>query len=163
MPDMALVLLCTVPSGECEVVSVRNELSSRLRPLRPANSRSLRPSVIHADRAVGQDASRLLYVGGGRNDPQSRPSVFYNPFFFIEANEAVANDRFEEWLSVRADLSIFLRPLFGMALLCDCRRGLGCHVNTLLRVLDHHYPPPGLSSPHFGHVSHAVDIVSRST
>ena len=79
---MALVLLCTVPSGLDEVVHLRGGLSSRLRlPLTRA-SRALRPAVVHSDRPVGQDAARLIYVGCGRNDPQQRPSVFFSPFFF---------------------------------------------------------------------------------
>ena len=116
-PDMALVLLCTVPSGDPEIVKVRGVLSSRLR-LPPAfGSRSLRPAVVHADRPVGQDASRLVYVGCGRNDPQLRPSVFFNPFFFLCQSDAVANRLYGEWLSSRMDLESFLQPLLGMSLL----------------------------------------------
>ena len=79
--EMALVLLCTVPSGDAEIVKVRDDISARLRLPSGNSSRALRPSVVHSDRAVGQDAARLVYVGDGRNDPQCRPSVFYNPFF----------------------------------------------------------------------------------
>ena len=122
-PEMALVLLCTVPSGEPEIVSIRREISERIR--RPAwrASRALRPTTIHADRSIGQDASRLIYVGDGRNDPQSRPSQFSNPFFFICASDGDANELFGNWLASRADLEVFLQPLLGMALLCDCQRG----------------------------------------
>ena len=75
-PLMALVLLVTVPSGALEIVRVRGILSSRLRLPEVKGSRSLRLAVVHADRPVGQDASRFVYVGCGRNDPQSRPSPF---------------------------------------------------------------------------------------
>ena len=79
---MALVLLCTVPSGEPEVVSIREELTSRLRIPQPLISRSLRPSLIHCKRAIGQDASRLVYMGDGLNDPQRRPSIFTTLSYF---------------------------------------------------------------------------------
>ena len=157
---MALVLLCTVPSGLDEVVHLRGELSSRLRlPLTRA-SRALRPAVVHSDRPVGQDAARLIYVGCGRNDPQQRPSVFFNPFFFLCQSDAEANDLYGKWLSVRMDLEFFLRPLLGMALLCDCNRGLGCHVHILLRVLDRVFPPPGACEPHFGNVHESLPLAS---
>ena len=161
---MALVLLCTVPSGAPDVVEVRGVLSSRLRLPRMRASRALRPAVVHGDRFVDQDATRLVYVGCGRNDPQSRPSVFFNPFFFLCQSDAEANYRFEEWLSVRMDLEFFLHPLLGMSLLCDCHRGLGCHVHILLRVLDRVFPPPGACEPHYGHVDHsfAANSVCRS-
>ena len=155
---MALVILCTVPSGLDEVVHLRGELSSRLRlPLARA-SRALRPAVVHSDRPVGQDAARLIYVGCGRNDPQQRPSVFFNPFFFLCQSDAEANDLYGKWLSVRMDLDFFLRPLLGMALLCDCNRGLGCHVHILLRVLDRVFPPPGACEPHFGNVDNVLSL-----
>ena len=155
---MALLLLCTVPSGEEEVVRVRSELSSRLRLPAFRASRSMRPAVVHLNRPVGQDAARLIYVGSGKNDPQQRPSIWYNPFFFVCGSEAEANDRFSTWLCTRMDLELFLRPLLGMALLCDCHRGLGCHCNILLRVLDRVFPPPGNCQPHFGFVETAPSL-----
>ena len=158
---MALVLLCTVPSGCFDVVEVRSVIVERLRLPQTLRSRSLRPVVVHADRPVGQDASRLVYVGDGRNDPQGRPSMFFNPFFFLCQSEAEANDLFQKWLSSRQDLEIFLRPLLGMSLLCDCDRGLGCHVHTLLRVLDRVYPLPGECEPHYGHVDATFNSVDR--
>ena len=82
-PDMALVLLCTVPSGLAEVIGVRGSLISRLRLPRMETSRALRPAVVHSDRSVGQDAARLIYVGCGRNDPQGRPSVFFQSFLLL--------------------------------------------------------------------------------
>ena len=127
---MALVLLCTVPLGIAEVVGIRGLISSRLRLPRMRSSRGLRPAVVHSDRPVGQDAARLLYVGCGRNDPQGRPSVFFNPFFFLCQSDAEANDLYGKWLLTRMDLEFFLHPLLGMALLCDCDRGLGCHVHN---------------------------------
>ena len=157
---MALVLLCTVPSGDPEIVRVRSVLSSRLRLPEVKGSRALRPAVLHADREVGQDASRIVYVGCGRNDPQSRPSPFFNPFFCLYQSVAEANRLFGEWLSSRMDLHFFLQPLLGMTLLCDCERGLGCHVHTLLRVLDRAFPPPGTCEPHFGFVESASSINS---
>ena len=157
---MAVVLLLTVPSGESEVVRARNELASRLHLPAFKASRALRPAVIHLDRPVGQDASRLLYVGDGRNDPQGRPSRFFNPFLFFHRSESTANDLFGSWLSARADLEFFLQPLCGMALLCDCRRGLGCHVHTLLRVYDRVFPPPGDCASHFGFVNDACSLDS---
>ena len=45
-----------------------------------------------------------------------------------------------------------------MALLCDCRRGPGCHVHTLVRVLDRVYPPPGDVVPHFGFVDDTKNL-----
>ena len=155
---MACVLLATVPSGEVEIMELRSELISRLRIPRSKASRSLRPAVLHGDRPVGQDASRLIYVGCGRNDPQLRPSPYYNPFFFLDHSEAIANDHFAQWLSVRMDLSFFLQPLLGKSLLCDCDRGLGCHVHTLLRVMDTVFPPPGSCKRHFGSVHHTISI-----
>ena len=157
-PSMALVLLCIVPSGDEEVVRIRSELSSRLRLPRLKWSRALRPAVIHLDRSIGEDASRLLYVGSGRNDPQSRPSVFCNPFFFLDLSEPEANSKFQDWLCSRMDLGEFLLPLHGMTLLCDCCRGLGCHCNILLRVLDRLFPPPGQCLPHFGFVDNALSV-----
>ena len=160
---MALVLLCTVPSVEPEVVQLRGILSSRLRLPPVKFSRALRPAVLHADRQVGQDAGRLIYVGGGRNDPQGRPSQFFNPFLFLSSSEAEANHLFGKWLMVRMDLEYFLHPLLGMTLLCDCCRGPGCHVHTLLRVLDLIYPPPSTCQPHFGFVEppHALNSCVR--
>ena len=77
---MALVLMCTVPSGDHEIAVVRGLFGEQLRLPPVLGSRSLRPVVVHADRPVGQDASRLVYVGCGRNDPQSRPSVFVKDY-----------------------------------------------------------------------------------
>ena len=161
-PEMAFVLLATVPSGEPEIVRLREELISRLHLPALKASRSLRPAVIHSDRPTGQDASRLVYVGCGRNDPQGRPSQFFNPFLFFHQSEAIANDLFGSWLSVRADLEFFLQPLVGMALLCDCHRGPGCHVDILLRIFDRVFPPPGDCSPHFGFVDAATTLVPVS-
>ena len=155
---MALVLLCTVPSGLAEVIGVRGSLISRLRLPRMETSRALRPAVVHSDRSVGQDAARLIYVGCGRNDPQGRPSVFFNPFFFLCQSDAEANHCFGEWLSVRMDLDYFLHPLLGKALLCDRNRGLGCHTHVLLRVLDRIFPPPGACEPHFGFVGSSLSL-----
>ena len=115
---MALVLLCTVPSGEPEIVSIRSVLSSRVRLPSMKTSRALRPAVVHANRGVGEDATRLVYVGCGRNDPQRRPSVFFNPFLFLNQSDAVANEQYAQWLGVRMDLDVFLRPLLAQALLC---------------------------------------------
>ena len=56
------------------------------------------------------------------------------------------------------DLEYFLHPLLGMALLCDCDRGLGCHTHTLLRVLDRIFPPPGACVPHFGFVGKSLSL-----
>ena len=145
-PQMALVLLCSVASGAHEIVVLRELIVEQLRLPPVLGSRSFRPVVVHADRPVGQDASRLLYVGCGRNDPQSRPSVFYNPFFFfLHQSDAVANRLYGEWLSARMDLEFFLQPLLGMSLLCD----FGCHAHILLRVLDRVFPLPGACEPHF--------------
>ena len=155
---MALLLLATVPSGDPEIVLVRDELLRRLHLPGAKASRALRPAVIHDIRPVGQDASRLIYVGCGRSDPQGRPSPFCSPFLFLHQNEAEANDIFGSWLSVRCDLMHFMRPLLGMAFLCDCQRGPGCHVNTLLRVFDRVYPPPGDCAPHVGFVDAANSI-----
>ena len=160
-PQMALVLLCTVPSGAPEIVEVRSLLSSRVRLPPSFGSRSLRVALVHSDRPVGQDASRLMYVGCGRNDPQLRPSVFFNPFFFLCQSDAVANRLYGEWLSARADLEFFLQPLLGMSLLCDCDRGVGCHVHILLRVLDRVFPLPGACEPHFGFVDSSFNSVLR--
>ena len=151
-PQMALVLMCSIPSGSYEVVVLRELISEQLRLPPVLGSRSLRPAVVHADRPVGQDASRLVYVGCGRNDPQSRPSVFFKPFFFLCQSDAVANRLYGEWLSARMDLEFFLQPLLGMSLLCDCDRGVGCHVHILLRVLDRVFPLPG-------HASHILDLL----
>ena len=160
-PQMSLALLCTIPSGSQEIVELRCLIADQLR-LPPAwGSRSLRPVVVHANRPVGQDAARLLYVGCGRNDPQSRPSIFYNPFFFLHHSDAVANRLYGEWLSARMDLEFFLQPLLGMPLLCDCDRGIGCHVHILLRVLDRVFPLPGACEPHFGFVDSAFNSVLR--
>ena len=148
------MLLATVPSGDSEIVRVRNELISRLHLPAFKVSRALRPAVVHADRPVGQDASRLLYVGDGRNDPQGRPSRCFNPFLFFHRSESIANDLFGSWLSGQG------RPLSGMALLCDCQRGIGCHVHTLLRVFDRVFPPPGDCVPHFGFVNDARSLES---
>ena len=161
-PDMALVLMCTVPSGAHEIVEIRSLISSRLRLPESECSRSLRPAVVHADRPVGQDASRLVYIGCGRNDPQGRPSVFFNPFFFLHHSDAVANRCYQEWLATRMDLEFFLQPLLGMSLLCDCDKGIGCHVNILLRVLDKVFPPPGACESHFGFVDTTFNSVLRS-
>ena len=120
------------------------------------SSRALRPAVIHADRGVGKDATRLVYVGCGRNDPQQRPSVFFNPFLFLSQSDAVANEQYAQWLGVRMDLDVFLRPLLGHALLCDCDRGLGCHTHVLLRFLDRIFPLPGSCQPHFGYVDNEI-------
>ena len=138
---MAVVLLLTVPSGDSELVRARGELASRLHLPAFKASRALRPAVIHDDRPVGQDASRLVSVGCGRNDPKLRPSQLFNPFLFFHQSEAVANDLFGSWLSSRANLEFFLQPLVGMALLCDCQRGPGCHVHTLLRIFDRVFRP----------------------
>ena len=159
---MACVLLATVPSGEVELVRLRSELSSRLRLPRLNVSRALRPAILHGDRPVGQDASRLVYVGCGRNDPQGRPSPYYNPFFFLNHSEAEANDLYGKWLSCRMDLSFFLHPLLGRALLCDCHRGLGCHVHTLLRVLDNLFPLPGSCERHYGYVDYDTSVPTFS-
>ena len=159
---MACMLLATVPSGDAELVRLRSELISRLRIPRSAVSRSLRPAILHGDRPVGQDASRLVYVGCGRNDPQGRPSPYYNPFFYLNQSEAEANYQYGRWLTVRMDLSFFLQPLLGRSLLCDCHRGLGCHVHTLLRVIDTIFPPPGSCERHFGYVDHASTISTLS-
>ena len=161
-PELACVLLATVPSGDVELVQLRSELTSRLRMPRSSVSRSLRPAVIHGDRPVGQDASRLIYVGCGRNDPQGRPSPYYNPFFDLDQSEAVANYHFEQWLSVRMDPTFFLPPLLGKSLLCDCHRGLGCHVHTLLRFMDTVFPPPGICERHFGFVTHPDTVPTLS-
>ena len=158
---MALVLLCSVASGAHDIVVLRELIVEQLRLPPVLGSRSLRPAVVHADRPVGQDASRLVYVGCGRNDPQSRPSVFFNPFFFLCQSDAVANRLYGEWLSARMDLEFFLQPLLGMSLLCDCDRGVGCHVHILLRVLDRVFPLPGACEPHFGFVDSAFNSVLR--
>ena len=84
---MALVLLCTVPSGCFDVVEVRSVIVERLRLPQTLRSRSLRPVVAHADRPVGQDASRLVYVGDGRNDPQGRPSMLFFQSFLLFVTE----------------------------------------------------------------------------
>ena len=73
----------------------------------------------------------------------------------------MANRRYGEWLSARMDLEFFLQPVLGMSLLCDCDRGLGCHVHILLRVLDRVFPPPGACEPHFGFVDSAFNSVLR--
>ena len=117
-------------------MSLRSSLSSRLRLPDLGTSRALRPATVHAGRPVGQDAGRLVYIGGGRNDPQCRPSHFFNPFFYLCESDAVANDLYGKWLADRADIDFFLQPLLGVALLCDCDRGLGCHSHVLRRVLD---------------------------
>ena len=69
-PQMALVLLCSIASGAHEIVVLRELIAEQLRLPPVLGSRSLRPAVVDADRPVGQDASRLVYVGCGRNDPQ---------------------------------------------------------------------------------------------
>ena len=114
---MALVLLCIVLSEDPEIALVRGKLSSRLRFPTMKASRTLLPAVVHADRSVGQDAARLVYAGSGRNVPQGRPSVLFNPFFYPHRSEAVANDLVGSWLSVHMELNIFRQPLLGMALL----------------------------------------------
>lgn len=158
---MALALLCTMPSGCQEIDELRGLIAEQLRLPPVLASRSLRLVAVHAERPVGQDAARLLYVGCGRNDPQSRPSVFYNPFFFLHHSDAVANRLYGEWLSARMDLEFFLLQLLGMSLLCDCDRGIGCHVHILLRVLDRVFPLPGACEPHVRFVDSAFNSVLR--
>ena len=140
-------------------MSLRSSLSSRLRLPDLGTSRALRPATVHADRPVGQDAGRLVYIGGGRNDPQGRPSQLFNPFFYLCESDAVANDLYGKWLADRADIDFFLQPVLGVALLCDCDRGLGCHSHVLRRVLDQVYPLPGNCEPYYGRVNAAFSSV----
>ena len=84
--------------------------------------------------------------------------MLFNPFFLLCGNEADANYLYGHWLSVRMDKELFLRPLLGRSILCDCDRGLGCHIHTLLRILDRAFPPPGACPPHFGFVDAATHL-----
>ena len=58
---------------------------------------------------------------------------------------------------------LVIHRVVDMGLLCDCHRGLGCHVHTLLRVMDTVFPPPGSSERHFGYVDHSIAIPTSST
>ena len=88
-----------------------------------------------------------------RNDPQVRPSGLNRVYFYLVESEAEANDLYGRWLADLIDLNFFLRPLLGMVLLCDCDRGLSCHVHTLLRVLDRVFPPAGFCGRRYGIVN----------
>ena len=132
---MALVLACSVPTGLPEVVQLRfslgNFVSLRVKP--PCSSD--RTTCVHVNDFVGARDASTVYIGGGVTDCQLRPAVFFNPFFYLVDDAAVANSLFSQWLYDRADLPAFLSHIRGRQLRCDCLRGMNCHFTVLRACL----------------------------
>ena len=71
-----------------------------------------------------------IYIGIGDADGL-RPGPWCNPFVRLCDDAAVAVLKYEEWLRARMDLEVFLNPLFGAGLLCDCGNLEACHGRVL--------------------------------
>ena len=111
-PEMRLVLLATIPSGNPQVVRIRDEIIAlQVPPDLPMQTVQGNPCVRHVSGAFHKYSSPLVYVGYGSTDCQSRPSQYANPYLFscTEPDEALL--LFREYLDCRADLEVFLRPL----------------------------------------------------
>ena len=130
---MALVLLSTMPSGDNHLVDVRNRLfTTAFRVCSPHSAPGPVPTCMHVSTPFHRYSSSLLYVGDGSSDCQSRPSPWYNPFAFLEADTLLAICLFRQYLETRSDLSAYLAQLGGKTLVCDCSRGQSCHSLLLI-------------------------------
>ena len=140
-PEMALVLLASIPSGDPEVVVLRDRLVNLLGPIPIPPVRPGRAMCVHCDATDRAWPSGVIYTGCGRLDVQGRPSPYCNPFLDMP-DPAGALHAFSDFLFSRADLEVFLTPLRGATLICDCSyRDNLCHTE-LLATLVNEEPDP---------------------
>ena len=124
-PQRAAILAASIPSGVDGVVEVRSQINAYcfgpgFRPLSSAP-----PSVVHCPKLAGCLPHNHIFIGFGSASRQ--PSQFLN----VSLLHPVPEISFEEYLDARADLDIFLAPLLGKIMVCDCRLGVGCHGHLL--------------------------------
>lgn len=138
-PDMALVLLSTVPSGRPAVVRARsNLLSCMLSLILPMQVPFVVPTLGHVDGKFHSYPSPLVYLGLGPSDVQKRPSQWANPFLLLSADAENSYALFSRYLLTRGDLVEFLASLSNAELICDCACEEWCHGHALIDSFSHH-------------------------
>ena len=81
-PELGLVMLSSVPSGDAQVVVLRHQLQALLAcpPLPRVAPGAI---ALQHSSASGPYHGNFVYIGFGHTDPQGRPAPFANPFEFI--------------------------------------------------------------------------------
>ena len=135
-PEMALTLLVSIPSGNSSIVEARSDLIDLLfHSFHNPISCVIPSRVIHSSSPVMPVPPSVVYVGFGSIDLQNRPSIYCNPFLFLDSKSERCAAAFEDYLDSRADVVEFLTPLAGKTLLCDCSEDSCCHAYVLSRYL----------------------------
>ena len=141
-PNMRLVMLATIPSGDPQIMRIRDEIIAlQVPPDLPMQTVQGNPSIRHVHSAFHKYSSPLVYVGYGSTDCQGRPSQYANPYLFSCTEPEEALLLYREYLDSRADLEVYLHPLQSAELVCDCRMGLMCHTYVLLEYIQMVFGP----------------------
>jgi hypothetical protein len=125
LPIGALILAATIPSGSLRVVEARSQIDAcSFGPgFRPRSFEI--PIVVHCPKLVRALPIRHIYIGAG--SAARFPSQWMDPTLSLSQPEL----DFKAYLGSRADIELFVGPLFGKILVCDCSRGDLCHGHVL--------------------------------
>ena len=137
-PALALVLATSWPSDASDFVRLRTLISSTVRfTLHVAALPVFRPvEVRHVDAFDNAYSCTFVYIGRGRTDCQSRPSIFSNPFSaLLPQSPVLALSLYSEYVESRPDLVEFVTSLNGKTLICDCDFPHLCHGYKLIDIL----------------------------
>ena len=145
-PAMALVLCASTPSGDQNIVDLRDRIVSQM-AFRNQPKTGLLPSpwIRHVSGDFHEYPSSRIYIGFGYTDCQLRPSQWASPYYFLSHSIEEAYDLFSEYLRARADLRDWLFPLRGAELICDRDRGCHCHGNLLVEAFQETFCPADAS------------------
>ena len=139
-PALAITLAATAPSGEASIVAQRALVAKALFHHFDDCCTACAPAAVHHScTPLASLPASYRYVGFGFLDPQKRPGLWANPFFFLNLSPVAALARFIAYLRDRCDIDSFLRPLAGATLLCDCSLGVNCHAFALMREVNERF------------------------
>ena len=130
-PHLFLTMATSLPSGDSQVRRCRDKFEELL--LGPGFPTKFRSSVgIDHSRAGLPVPLSHIYVGLGVPSLLIRPSPWCNPFA-TQTYDATSLDHFKQYCHRRADSRVWLRPLSGKVLWCDCNSSF-CHAEILVEI-----------------------------
>jgi hypothetical protein len=163
---LALTLAASWPTGDPVVVALRHDIILHIGSHRAGNSPSTAfPMWQSSTSLLTHLPADSVYIGGGCGALSRNPSPWASPFGCGHGNSTLLKGSFSEYAYGRSDSALWLKPLVGEILICEC---LCCdedgesHASVIATIISETFPkcssvPPFVYPP----VSEAPAFLSQ--